>query len=105
MNKSELIDAVAEAAVVGVPSELGDEEILLAVVVKPGRELEPLVLAEYLVPRMPHYMVPRYFRVMRELPKTPTNKVKKVEIRSEGVTPDTWDREAANMRLQRTRFT
>jgi len=98
-------DAVAEAAVVGVPSELGEEEILLAVVAKPGRELEPLVLAEYLVPRMPHYMVPRYFRIMPELPKTPTNKVKKVEIRSEGVTPDTWDREAANMRLQRTRFT
>ena len=62
------------------------------------------MLTEYLVPRMPHYMVPRYFRKMKELPRTPTNKVKKVEIREQGVTPDTWDREAANIKLKRTRF-
>jgi crotonobetaine/carnitine-CoA ligase len=41
---------------------------------------------------------------MGELPRTPTNKVKKVEIREAGVTADTWDREAANMRLKRTHF-
>jgi len=98
-------EAVAEAAVVGIPSELGDEEILVAVVMKPDREFEARALAEYLVPRMPHYMVPRYIRTLRELPRTPTNKVKKVEIREQGVTPDTWDREAANMKLKRTRFT
>jgi len=97
-------EAIAEAAVVGIDSELGDQEILAAVVAKPGHELVPRELAEYLVPRMPHYMVPRYFRVMPELPRTPTNKVKKVEIRQEGVTPETWDREAADMRLKRTRF-
>ncbi len=98
-------DDVAEAAVVGLPSEHGDEEILVAVVLKPGREFQPRALAEYLVPRMSHAMVPRYIRTMEELPRTPTNKVKKVEIRDEGITPDTWDREAANMRLKRTSFT
>jgi crotonobetaine/carnitine-CoA ligase len=98
-------EAVAEAAVVGIPSELGDEEILVAVVMKPGSEFEARALAKYLVPRMPHYMVPRYIRTLLELPRTPTNKVKKVEIREQGVTPDTWDREAANMKLKRTRFT
>jgi len=98
-------DAVAEAAVVGIASKHGDEEILVAVVAKPDREIEPRALAEYLVPRMPHYMVPRYIRTLQELPRTPTNKVKKVEIREQGVTPDTWDREAADMRLRRTRFT
>jgi len=41
---------------------------------------------------------------MQVLPRTPTNKVKKVEIRDEGVTPDTWDREAAGMRLRRTKL-
>jgi len=97
-------DTVAEAAVVGIPCEDGDEEILLAVVAKPECEIEPRALAEYLVPLMPHYMVPRYIRTLPELPKTPTNKVKKVEIRQAGITADTWDREAANMRLRRTRF-
>lgn len=98
-------DAVAEAAVVGIPSEHGDEEILVAVVAKPGREIEARALAEHLVPRMPHYMVPRYIRIMQELPRTATNKVKKVEIREAGITPDAWDREAADMRLKRTKFT
>ncbi|HKX56431.1 MAG TPA: hypothetical protein VJN01_10020, partial [Xanthomonadales bacterium] len=61
-------------------------------------------LAEYLVPRMAHFMVPRYIRHMQVLPRTPTNKVKKVEIRDQGITADTWDREAAGMRLKRTRL-
>jgi len=95
---------IAEAAVVGIPSERGDEEILVAVVLKPGCELDPKELAEYLIPRMAHFMVPRYIRVMRELPRTPTNKVKKVEIREQGITADTWDREAAGMRLRRTKL-
>ena len=97
--------AVAEAAVVGIASEHGDEEILVAVVPKPGHEIEPRALAEHLIPRMPHYMVPRYIRIMQELPRTATNKVKKVEIREQGITADAWDREAANMRLKRTTFT
>ena len=49
-------------------------------------------------------MVPRYFRLMETLPRTPTNKIRKVEIRSQGVTEDVWDREVAGMRLKRTRF-
>jgi len=97
-------ESVAEAAVVGITSERGDQEILVAVVLKPGYEFDPKALAEYLVPRMAHFMVPRYIRHMQVLPRTPTNKVKKVEIRDEGVTPDTWDREAAGMRLRRTKL-
>lgn len=97
-------DSVAEAAVVGLPSPRGDQEILVAVVPKKGMTIDLKALVEYLVPRMPHFMVPRYFRILPELPRTPTNKVKKVEIRDEGITEDTWDREAAGMRLKRTRF-
>ena len=98
-------ETVAEAAVVGIPSPHGDEEILVAVVAKSGQEVDPKALAEFLVPRMPHYMVPRYFRIIESLPRTATNKVKKVDIRDAGITADTWDREAANMRLKRTKFT
>lgn len=97
-------DTVAESAVIGIPSEHGDEEILVAVAAKPGMELLPQKLAEYLIPRMPHYMVPRYIRVMDQLPKTATNKITKVDIRNDGVTADTWDREAAGMKLKKTRL-
>ena len=89
--------AIAEVAVVGIPSEHGDEEILAAVVVRPATTFSPRELAEFLIPRLPHFAVPRYLRVVEELPKTPTNKIMKVEVRKQGVTQDTWDREAEGM--------
>jgi len=66
-----------------------------------GAEIDPLSLSEYLADRMPYYMVPRYIRVVEALPKTPTEKVQKAELRAVGITDDTWDREAAGMRLKR----
>ncbi len=97
-------DAVAEAAVVGMPSELGDEDILVAVVPKPGETIDEKELIEYLIPLMPHYMVPRFVRVLDQLPKTPTNKLMKFAIRDEGITDDTWDAEAFGIRLKKTRL-
>ena len=45
-------------------------------------------------PRLPRHAVPRYLRLFDELPKTPTQKVEKFRLRSEGITADTVDREA-----------
>ncbi len=95
---------VQEAAAVAVPSELGEDEVLVAVVPQPGGGFDPKALVEYLIPRMPHFMVPRYVRVMDELPKTPTQKVQKHLIRSDGVTADTWDREKAGIALRRQKI-
>jgi crotonobetaine/carnitine-CoA ligase len=47
-------------------------------------------------------MVPRYVRVVAALPRTPTQKVQKHELRAQGVTADCWDREAAGVRVRRT---
>lgn len=97
-------DAVAEAAVVGIPSELGDEDILVAVVAKANQSIDAQKLIEYLIPLMPHYMVPRFVRILDELPKTATNKLMKYAIRDEGITGDTWDAEAAGIFLKKTRL-
>ena len=97
-------DAVAEAAVIGIPSELGDEDILVAVVAKPGTSIDARKLIEFLIPKMPHYMVPRFVRIMDELPKTATNKLMKFAIRDDGITGDTWDAEAAGIHLKKTRL-
>jgi crotonobetaine/carnitine-CoA ligase len=94
---------VVEACAVAVPSELAEDEILVAYVGRDGSP-PPRELAEFLIPRMPHFMVPRYYRSMPSLPRTPTNKVRKVAVRDEGITQDTWDREAAGLVLKRTRF-
>ena len=45
--------------------------------------------------RMPAFMVPRYFDTLAELPRTPTEKVRKKELRERGVGPGTWDRARA----------
>ena len=64
----------------------------------------PAELIAFLMPRMAHFMVPRYVRIVPTLPKTPTQKVQKHLLRSEGITADTWDREKAGIRLKRQRL-
>ena len=53
---------------------------------------------------MAHFMIPRYVRIVDELPKTPTQKVQKHLLREEGITADTWDREAAGIVVKRERL-
>jgi crotonobetaine/carnitine-CoA ligase len=49
-------------------------------------------------------MVPRYLRVVHDLPRTPTQKIEKHRLRATGVTADTWDREHAGVRVTRDRL-
>lgn len=85
--------AVLECAAIPVPSELGEDEVMVCVVPKAGQPLAYADLAAHCEREMARFMVPRYLRLMRTLPKTPTEKVQKFRLREEGVTPDTWDRE------------
>ena len=95
---------VREVAVVAVASEIAEDEVLAVVAPVPGRTIDPLELIEFLRPRMAYYMVPRYIRIVDEMPKTPTAKIQKAELRREAITPDTWDREAAGVRLRREKL-
>jgi crotonobetaine/carnitine-CoA ligase len=92
---------VREAAAIGVPSELSEDDVMIVVAAVPGRSIDVLALANFLMKRMPYFMVPRYIRIVAELPKTPSAKVLKANLRNEGVTSDTWDREAAGLRVRR----
>ncbi len=96
--------AVREADVIPVPSEIGEDEVMAVVSLVQGATLDPVELLEFLRPRMAHFMIPRYLRVVEDLPKTLTNKVQKHLLRDEGVTADTWDREAAGIRIRRDRI-
>lgn len=93
--------AIAECAAVGAPSEFeGDDDVMLCVILEPGGTVSPGELIRYLAKRLPHFMVPRYVRFMEALPRTPTGKPQKASLRSEGVTPTTWDRKAAGLSLR-----
>lgn len=96
--------AVREAAALAVPSADSEDEVLVAIALVAGHTLNPAELIAFLRPRLAHFMIPRYVRILDELPKTPTAKVQKVALRAAGVTPDTWDRERAGIRIGRDRF-
>ncbi|MGE0385993.1 MAG: AMP-binding protein [Gammaproteobacteria bacterium] len=102
--EARLYPAVQDAAAIPVREPGGDEEVMLAVAPLPGLSIDPRALVEFLVPRMAHFMVPRYVRVMDALPLTPTGKVQKPSLREAGLTPDCWDREAAGIVLKRERL-
>jgi crotonobetaine/carnitine-CoA ligase len=95
---------VLETAVVGVPSEFGEDEVMAIVTLVPGTEADPVEIISFLTPRLPHFMVPRYIRFMADLPKTPTQKIEKHLLRQQGITEDTWDRERAGIRLKREKL-
>lgn len=87
---------VLESAAIAVPSEWGEDEVKIVVVPLPGERVEPAGLIDFLSPRLAGFMVPRYVEVVESLPMTPTEKVRKVELRARGITPTTWDREAGS---------
>ena len=87
-----------------VPSEVSEDDLLVAISLAEGQSLDPLDLINYLAPRMAYFSVPRYIRILPHLPKTATQKILKHVLRREGVTADTWDREKAGVRLRRERL-
>lgn len=103
-NEVTAFEPVREAAAIPVPSELGEDEVMVVVAPVEGKSLEPSALFEFLRSRMAHFMLPRFIRIVDELPKTPTQKVRKHLLKDHGVTPDTWDREAAGIRVKRERI-
>jgi crotonobetaine/carnitine-CoA ligase len=73
---------------------LAEDEVMVAVVVRPGRALDAADLARHCARELPPFAVPRYIDAVPALPLTETGKVRKAELRERGVTPGTWDRSA-----------
>ncbi|MBU9547616.1 AMP-binding protein [Burkholderia multivorans] len=94
---------VRECAVVAVPA-LSEDDVLAVVCPVPGAQINPGELLEFLVPRLAHFMLPRYIRIMDALPHTATQKIEKYRLRQEGVTAETWDRERHDVRVRRERI-
>ncbi len=75
--------AVQEVAAIAVPSDLGEDEILVAVVLQPGVALEPQAIAAWCRERLSAVKVPRYVVFVDELPHTPTHRVAKFVLRKD----------------------
>ena len=93
--------SVLESAAVAVKSELAEDEVKICVVMKPGMTVTPEDLTKFAADRMPYFTVPRYIEFLDALPKTPTERVQKYQLRQAGITANTWDREKAGIKLER----
>lgn len=86
---------VGNAAVFPVPSELAEDEVMAAVVRRPGSRLTENALCEFCRPRLAAFAVPRFIEFVDALPTTESGKVQKYKLRDRGVTGRTWDRQTA----------
>jgi len=96
--------AIAEAAAFGIKAEGGryaEDEVMVVAVKEKGKDVDPLDLIKYCEERMPYFMIPSYIRFVDELPKTPTQRVRKHLLKDEGITPDTWDIHKAGYKVKK----
>jgi crotonobetaine/carnitine-CoA ligase len=93
---------VADVACVAVPSSLEvEDEVKVWLVLKPGESIDFRDLVAFLSDRMPHYMVPRYYEIVDDLPMSASMKVQKHLLRERANGPSTWDMEANGLRVTR----
>lgn len=93
--------AVAACAIYPLPSELGEDEVAAAILLEPGQSLEPVDIVRHCEGKIAYFAVPRYVRILSQMPLTENGKIKKGVLREAGVTADTWDRESAGVKLRR----
>ncbi len=93
--------AVLESAVVGVPSELSEEEVKAFIVPAPGQVVDFAELRAFAAERLAAFKVPRYWQLIDELPRTPTARVAKHRL-PVGHSPDVYDAEAPVQQVQRS---
>lgn len=92
---------LAEVAVHSVSTGIEEDSLKVTAVVAPGAQLTEEDLCRWALDHVPYFAVPRYIEFRSELAKTPTGKVMKYQLRDEGRTPTTWDREAAGIVVRR----
>lgn len=95
-------DDVVEAAAYALPSDIGEEEVGLAVILRPGSTLAAADLFAFCIDTVPRFAVPRFIRFVESLPKTPSQRIQKYKLRDEGITSDTYDREALGIVVPRS---
>ena len=87
-------DAVADCAVVGVPAELGEEDVKAYVQVAAERSATPEEIVEWCEARLAYFKVPRYVEFVDQFPRTITKQeIARHALRERGI-DGAWDRRA-----------
>jgi crotonobetaine/carnitine-CoA ligase len=92
---------IRDAAVHAVPSPVGEDDVKVTVVRQDGATLTEEELCRWVAERVPFFAIPRFVEFRDDLPRNPVGRVLKYQLREEGVTEATWDREAAGVTFER----
>ncbi|XAS74149.1 AMP-binding protein [Micrococcaceae bacterium Sec5.1] len=82
---------IQSCAVIAVPSEFSEDEVMIFAVPEDESDLAPEELLDFMRNKIPGFALPRFVEFVTELPHTPTMKIQKVELRDRGRGPATWD--------------
>lgn len=95
--------AIADVAAYALKSELAEDEVAVSIVLSEGQQLTEAELVDYANRNMAYYMIPRYVRIMSDMPRTQSQKVEKYKLRQEAEADMSvmWDREAAGIEVKR----
>jgi crotonobetaine/carnitine-CoA ligase len=94
-------DAIKDCAVHAVPSSMGEDDVKVTAVLQDGATISEEDLCRWTAERVPYFAIPRYIEFRTDLPRNPVGRVLKYELRADGVTETTWDREAAGVEFER----
>lgn len=95
-------EAIKDVAVHSVLSPMGEDDVKVTAILRDGVTLSEEELCAWAVKHLPYFAVPRYIEFRKgDLPRTPSGKVLKYQLREEGKTPTTWDREASGFTFER----
>lgn len=83
--------AVLEAAAIGVPSEVGEDDVAAVCVIKTGVVVTHAELHAFVARDLPRFAVPRYIEFVESLPKTASERIAKAEVRERGLSENAWD--------------
>ncbi len=93
--------AVAMAAVFPVASDLAEDDVMAAIVLKDDARASEEELVRFCEGKMSYFAIPRFVELVTTLPRTENGKVQKFKLRERGRTKSTWDRESAGIVLKR----
>lgn len=93
---------IASAVIFPVRSELGEDEVMAAVILRPGKTATAIDLIRFVEPKLPYFAVPRFVEFLDALPMTESGKVQKYKLSERGVSGATFDLESSGYKVKRS---
>ena len=92
---------IEDVAVHAVKSELTEDDVKVTAILKSGSNLAEESLCKWALDRVPYFAIPRYIEFREELPRNPVGRILKYQLRDEGCTARTWDRETSGIEIKK----